>query len=332
MASPFRELLNRIESRHDIPAKELSFERVGRAIRELDVALPERGAGVVLVAGTNGKGTISKTLEVLFAARGEAVGLFTSPHLIKTTERIRSHDQDLTEEEFVSAFNRVESLVEQEGLSHFEILTLMMIEVFFGGRLRPRVDRAVIEVGVGGRWDPTRHIPHEITVLSKLGLDHQNILGSTIEEIARHKFDAIDEGNLVIHAPLPPELEAVARPYRSMSRWVEAKAHSYSVSDEPRWYLEGKTPLKLMGRRAVENVSVALKLFEKLGLEPSRDAISELTWPGRMEEVEPRVYFSGDHNPQGIASLEEILQAFRFETLWMVVGIGKKKSDGTSPR
>ena len=332
-SAAFRALLQKIESRRDIPAKDESFRRVGVAIqefaREHHLNWPPGGDGIILVAGTNGKGTICKTLEAMCEANGEHVGLFTSPHLISTTERIRTGGRDVSEDEFIKAFSIIEPIAERHGLSHFEILTLMMIEVFFAGRIRPRVKRAIVEVGVGGRWDPTRHLPHAVTVFAKLGLDHQNILGSTIEEIARHKFDAVDEGNLVVHAKLPEELWSVAKEYEKCGRWVEAPMIPFHVEKPAaRWVLDldtGPAPIRLLGTRAVENVSVALEVCRQLKIPILPGALERMTWPGRMEEVESRVYFSGDHNPQGVGSLEEILTHLEFRTLWLVVGIGKNK-------
>ncbi len=326
----FDQLLKKIESRADVPAKEVSFERVLRASRGLDVEWPHAGRGVILIAGTNGKGTVAKTLETLLLARGENVGLFTSPHLMTTTERIRTSGRQLTEDEFIRAFSHVSDVVVEFGLSHFEILTLMMIEVFFGGRIRPRVTRAVIEVGVGGKWDPTRLVPHDTTVITRLGLDHQSLLGNTIQEIAEQKFGAIDEGNLVVHAPLP---EGVLRGGRG--RWIEATLYPYRVDPRgPRWILEtpwGDAPLAIPGARAAENVSVALSVLAAQGedLAPLLPSVSDAHWPGRMEKFEfdgRRVYLSGDHNRQGAESLSEILTHFHYDDLYLVIGVAKNKS------
>lgn len=319
----FRNVLQKIESRADIPAREQSYRRFLEAAAQLDCN-PDPDT-VILVAGTNGKGSVAKFLETLYIANGERTALYTSPHLIKTTERIRINNKDLTENEFIEAFGKIEMLHDRYQLSHFETLTLMMMTTFFNQPLPPT--KAIIEVGVGGRWDPTRVIPHATTVITKLGLDHQAILGHTIQEIADHKFGAIAPGNLVVHAPFP---NGVMRPTLPDTKWVEATPLSYRIDtmgDEPRWLLQG-TPLKLQGYRAIENASIAVQVLEARGETVSIQSLSEANWPGRMEPFVvdgKRVYLSGDHNLQGLESLAEILTCYRYRNLTFVFAAGKNK-------
>jgi dihydrofolate synthase / folylpolyglutamate synthase len=333
----YREIISRIENERDLPARQISLDRTRAALDSLDLAFPDRGAGVMLVGGTNGKGTVAKTLEVLLDVKSPRVGLFTSPHLMDTTERIRSHGKDLTPEEFVEVFRSVESAVTRFGLSHFETLTVMMAETFFGGRVRKPVERAVIEIGVGGRLDPTRLIPHDTTVITRLGMDHQALLGPTLALIAREKFGAVDSSNLVVHAPFPDEVRPVAEEVMLScgGRWVESATFPFAVFDfdPPRWCL--KTPwgiavLALPGERAAENVSLALTVLREQGeaIEFLLPFVAACHWPGRMEEFflnGRRVYLSGDHNVQGVESLGEILRHFRYDRLHVVAGVGKNK-------
>jgi dihydrofolate synthase/folylpolyglutamate synthase len=336
-------LISRIEQARDVPAKPESLERMRVALAALKVEFPVGGKGVVLVAGTNGKGTVAKTLETLFAGEcGAAVGLFTSPHLMRTTERIRSFGRDLSDEEFVAVFEKVETIVDKYVLSHFEIMTLMMAEVFFGDWIRPRVSWAVIEVGVGGRLDPTRLIPHATSVVTTLALDHVDLLGPTLREIAREKFAIVDDGGLLVHRVLPgDEIESdVARicaPERAIRRVIAPEYPFHVDATGPTWVMEtpwGETRLSLPGQRAVENSSLALTVFRELGFDPL-PALSRLTqvqWPCRMERFRlcgREVYLSGDHNPEGVASLAEILRHLRYRSLELVVGIGAKKDAET---
>lgn len=340
----YHAVIKRIESLRDSPARIESFERFLSAYTELKprLKIPSTGQGIALIAGTNGKGSVGKTLEVLLARRGYQVGLYTSPHMMKTTERIRSFGEDLTEVEFVASFRQVEPFVTRFGLSHFEILTLMMLEVFFGGRIRPVVNRAIIEVGVGGRLDPTAVLPHEVSVITRLGLDHQDILGQTLAQIAAEKLAVVQEGSLVIYAPPVDEIKHVFESERQRrgGTWIEAKPFPFDVmsSDhEPAWMAQtpwGDVRLGLLGERAVANTSIALMALDAWG-EPVQELLpflGEVRWPCRMEgflignrQAYRRVYLSGDHNPQGVQSLAEILSRFRYEKLYLVVGVGKNK-------
>lgn len=331
----------------DRPAREDRFEAFRRAVAFHGVALPS-GEGVVLVGGTNGKGTVSVTLATLLATTGGGpVGLFTSPHLVEPTERISIDGRDLTRGEMVRAFEVIEPTVRQFELSHFEILTLMMIEVFFGSRIREPVRWAVIEVGVGGRLDPTRVVPHETAVLARIGLDHEAMLGSTLEAIAREKLPIAEGARRLVYMKPARELEGVFADARSRlagCEFIEARTFASRVSqrDEgfasgataaPEWTIEtpwGSAPLVLMGDRAVQNTSLALEVLQALGADVAKllPKLRDVRWPGRMERVSYRgreLYLSGDHNEQGVESLREILTHFTYETLWLVVGIGKGK-------
>lgn len=374
----FTEILDFIQAGSDLAAKDTSVERVAAAIAELKLAPIDRDR-VILVAGTNGKGTTAKTLETLIRKARFSVGLFTSPHMISATERIHSHGYDLTDDEFIAAFELVERLVEKYHLARFETFTLMMAEVFWGGRVRPRVDWAVVEVGVGGRQDPTRAIPHATTVITKIGLDHEALLGSTLAAITREKLGAIEPDGLVVHLPFPTEALSVGTASARASddsrvpesviaqargqlggEWIEASvfpcrvvggvegamnamnarraaanaADAPNSADHPSWRLEtpwGEAWLALLGARAAENTSLALTTLNALGFDiPALlPALSELQWPCRMEKFivgERRVYLSGDHNPQGIESLKEILAWLPYRRIFFIVGVGRNKN------
>lgn len=352
-ADDYLKIIAKIERLRDRPHRQDSLQQVSEALEALRIDLPAGGPRVVLVAGTNGKGTVAKTLECLLQVETEAVGLFTSPHLIKTTERVRSFGRDLTEGEFVAAYQTIAPVVERFNLSHFQILNLMMAEVFFSGRVRPKVDWAVIEVGVGGRLDPTRLIPHSTTVITSIGMDHVELLGGSLASIAREKFGAIDRENLVVHAPWPGDDGAnpwqdtraiqnvreifqreFAEPLKLKVFRREQVRHFVSVGEDPVWQMAtrwGEARLKLKGLRAVENTALALTVFDRLGFSVRREhllALQDVHWPGRMEKIHHlgrAIYLSGDHNPDGVRSLAEILSHFSYRRLLLIVGIAEGK-------
>lgn len=330
MSRSYSELVDILAVSQEPTARGPRYEAFCRAVARLQI--PLSGSGVFLIAGTNGKGTTAATLAALI---GGNVGLFTSPHLMEPTERIRTAGRDLSPDEFVQAYSLVEDVVREFDLSHFEILTLMMIETFFGGRVRPRVDRAVIEVGVGGRLDPTRAVPHETAVIARIGRDHEAMLGHTLDAIAREKL-AIAEGarRCVYLAPGPVEAPAFAEARAKYAgcefieaRIFDARITEAHVTKEPRWTLKtpwGEAPLALAGDRAVQNTSLALEALNATGARPDVTRLSSVVWPGRMELVDG-VYLSGDHNEQGIESLVELLGNFKYETLHLIIGVGKGK-------
>jgi len=326
----YRDVVEILKVSQDRPARDERFDTFKRAVSFYGV---QPTSEVILVAGTNGKGTVSATLAKLL---GGNVGLFTSPHLIEPTERISTNGRDLEPSELVRAYELIEETVRKFDLSHFEILTLMMIEVFWGGRIRPPVDHAVVEVGVGGRLDPTRVIPHSTAVIARIGMDHEAILGHTLSAIAREKLAIAEDAERLIYMKPQSELQSVFDEARSLyapCEFIEALPFDSAVGREPGsgvpvWSVQtpwGEAPLALKGARAVENTSLALEVMNALGAPIELNRLREVKWPGRMECIRERVYFSGDHNEQGVESLREILAHFDYETLWLVVGIGKGK-------
>jgi dihydrofolate synthase / folylpolyglutamate synthase len=283
---------------------------------------------IITVAGTNGKGTTCAALEALLLSANQKVGLYTSPHLIQTTERIRINGVDISEADFVEVFLKNKQFIEKHQLSHFEALTLMAADYFFSQDL----DYVIFEVGLGGTFDATNIFPNFYSVITKLGLDHQNILGQTIQDIAQNKFGIVKPDTVVVHHKLPPEVDVLKN---TNATWFQAKAFQ-SVFENNQWFIEtfwGKAEINLAGYRSAENAATALTVFNILGFDPKKYlmALNQIRWPGRMQKISwpnisAPVYLSGDHNPQGMQSLIEILKNYQWKTLHLIVGVGQDKS------
>jgi dihydrofolate synthase/folylpolyglutamate synthase len=293
---------------------------------------------VILVAGTNGKGTVCATLQTLLVEAGKNVGLFTSPHLKKINERIKFNGVDVTDDEFCRLFEDVHSLVSEYNLTYFEYLTLMAAYYFFLRR-KNETDFAIFEVGLGGTHDSTNAIPHSTSVIAKLGMDHENILGDSICDIARDKFGIIAEGNTVFHMGFPSEVEEVSNHYRKIAKFVRACECSMRVDVSgkyPSFFILtplGEYEMSLPGRRAMEDIALALTVFDYLTPQAAKHAhaISQVQWPGRMEKAiynGREIFLSGDHNPQGVKSLLDLLIYYRYARIHFVVGICHDKNHG----
>ncbi len=336
----YTDTVRELESRSIMPETAPSLEPMHQGLKKLLSPALFKPKNTIVVAGTNGKGSVCASLEALLRSAGMSVGLYTSPHLIQTTERIRINGKDISEEEFCCVYQNVSEKTNDLKLTHFEMLTLMAAWCFFADR--SPVDWAIFEVGLGGLWDATNAIPHETSIITTLGYDHQNLLGNTLQEIAINKFGIISDQNTVIHSPLPPELSNLAAQVqlKTRSRWIPCtsyKTHTKSGTN-PQFILEtqwGSIPLALPGARAALNSSTALTAFSALGFSPENHlkALSPsglIHWPGRMEKITLKnspcpVYLSGDHNPDGVKSLLELLPYYSRKTLHILVGIGKDK-------
>lgn len=324
----FNQVVQYLENLTIMPKTMPGLEKIRAAVIEkkwFSLLDPKK---IITVAGTNGKGTTCAVLEALLLSAQKKVGLYTSPHLIQTTERIRVNGVDISEEKFVQLFLDNQNLIEKYQLSHFEALTLMASDHFFQSDL----DYVIFEVGLGGTYDATNIFPNHYSVIAKLGLDHQNILGNTLAEIAQNKFGIVKQGSLVVHHQLPVEVI----PLKSTSAtWIEAKPVA-SRFENNKWSIDsvwGSAELNIPGKRTAENAATALTVFEELGYNVSQhlSALNRVRWQGRMQKINwpgisAPVYLSGDHNIQGVESLVEILKHYNWNELHLIVGIGQDKS------
>ncbi|GHU11768.1 bifunctional folylpolyglutamate synthase/dihydrofolate synthase [Alphaproteobacteria bacterium] len=273
---------------------------------------------VIIIAGTNGKGTTCAVLQTLLHEAGKNVGFFSSPHLEKINERIKYNCVDVSDEEFCDLFFKVHEKVHKKAhevvqdydLSFFEYLTFMAVYHFFVSH-KNDVDFAVFEVGLGGTFDSTNIIPHNTSVITALGLDHTRILGNSLLDIATNKFGIISENNTVFHLKFPmvqaesnstsqlpsatdtTGIEGLVNTYikEKSARFIEAYDCSMRVSGkDPLFFIStpfGEFKLPLPGRRAMENTALAITVFQHLveNAERYMNAVEKTYWPGRMEKV-----------------------------------------------
>ncbi len=332
----YEEVVSRLEALGIMPTTLPSLAPMTRALQRcgyLDGVDPRRN---IIIAGTNGKGSVAATLSALLRSAGQSVGLYTSPHLCTTRERIRVNGENVSETLFVEAYEAVLSSINDERLTHFEALTLMAAAIFYSGKFGPAPDWVIWEVGLGGTFDATNAIPHHYCAITKLGLDHENLLGSSLELIARQKFGVIGKGAEVVYSPMPESLTGLRLETEQATgcRWWAASAARLVGAGRlaTEW---GETALALCGQRAAENSATALTLFEVLGFAPAQHlgALAQVDWPGRFSRVRlpgflAPVFLSGDHNVQGIESLLEILGTLTWRSLHLVVGVCADKNSG----
>jgi dihydrofolate synthase/folylpolyglutamate synthase len=324
----YNDVIDYLESLTIMPKTMPGLEKIKNAVLEKSWFATLDSKKIITVAGTNGKGTTCAILEALLISEQKNVGLFTSPHLIQTTERVRINGVDISEADFLHLFITNKVIIEKYQLSHFESLTLMAADYFFSQNL----DYVIFEVGLGGTYDATNVFPNGYAVITKLGLDHQNILGDSIQEIALNKFGIIKDYSVVIHHKLPNDVE---KNINLGLEWIEGSAATAKIRGD-RWQIKtnwGTVPMNMVGNRSAENAGAALTLFERLGFNPAEklQVLNQVRWNGRMQKINwpnipAPVYLSGDHNVQGVESLIEILQSYQWSQLHLIVGVGQDKS------
>jgi dihydrofolate synthase/folylpolyglutamate synthase len=287
-------------------AMRFGLERMERALAAL--GHPERSYPILHVGGTNGKGSTCAMAAAALAEAGLAVGLYTSPHLVRFNERIQVRGVEIDEAALADAVDRVraacpwhEAAGDADRLTYFEFATLAGLVHF----ARVGIDVAVVEVGLGGRFDATTAVQPRVTAVARIGLDHTQLLGDTVEQIAFEKAGIFKRGvPAVVHARQPPgALETL--------RAEAARRGAPLVLAADRW--EG--PLALRGPHQRGNAALAAEALRQLaraGVPVSEEAIARgiatARWPGRLEEV-GGVLLDGAHNPDGAAALAASLAA-----------------------
>ncbi|WP_273651555.1 bifunctional folylpolyglutamate synthase/dihydrofolate synthase [Cellulomonas fimi] len=330
---------------HDIDP---TLDRV-RAVCEL-LGDPQRAYRTIHLTGTNGKTSTSRMVERLLREHGLRTGRFTSPHLTRVTERIAIDGEPISDERFVEVWQDVAPyvhLVDQRSaekgeprLSFFEVFTVMAFAAFADAP----VDVAVVEVGLGGRWDSTNVVDGEVAVITPIAMDHERYLGDTLVEIASEKSGIVKDGATLVLAEQTEDVEGVvlaaaaehgARVVREgveiavVDRQVAVGGQMLTLRGLGGVYSEVFLPLH--GAFQAHNALLALVAVEAFltgGAALDGDvvgaAFADVTSPGRLEVVRssPTVIVDGAHNPAGVealvASLEE---AFAFQRVVGVVGV-----------
>ncbi len=273
------------------------------------------------VLGTNGKGSTSAFLAALAEAHGLRTGLFTSPHFLDPRERVRLDGGLISEAAWLAAANAVWDLASQAGLTYFEYLTGLALVAFASNR----VDLAIMEAGLGGRFDAVSALTTDLTLYTPIGLDHEKILGPTVQAIARDKAGAMRPGGQALSADQDPEAlaaltaVALARGTRlSLARdlWTWEGQDLVPAPDLGLPRLTG-VRLGLAGGHQRENARLALAGWTFLAREqgwPVRDeaclqGLARAFVPGRMQHVpgRPSLILDGAHNAQALTALKAAL-------------------------
>ena len=310
---------------------------------------PQRTLQAIHITGTNGKTSTARVATSLLVSAGLSVGTYTSPHLQTIRERICLNGVPISEDDFGEIFDHISPFVRSveddlgEALTYFEILTAM----FFLWAAELPVEAAVVEVGLGGRWDATNVIAAPVAVVTNVGLDHTGLLGIERTQIAREKAGIITPEAVVVTAERAPdvlaviaaeaetagaELSVIERGFAVIDNRVALGGRYLSVRTNVRSYEDLFLPLH--GAHQGVNAAVALEAATRFipakELDESivEDAFASTFVPGRLETIrkersdDPTVVLDVAHNPDGVSALvNSLAEAFAFVRVVFVVGI-----------
>ena len=315
---------------------EPGLERIKSALKEF--SNPEKNFKSILVAGTNGKGSTSAYLESLFRHYGYKTGLFTSPHLIRENERWQIDRKEIDDKKLQNYINELKPIIEKYNLTYFEACTLLAFKYFSD----EKVDIAVVEVGLGGRWDSTNVLEPEISVITNVSFDHMHILGNTLLDIAYEKTGITRQDKPAVIGRNQPEIihwlkerkikEYYIKDIDYFVKEIDFNKYNYKFKEHIFENLE----ISMLGKRQIENSSLALTtflLFLDKNNQPVveniiRKALYNTKWKGRMEIISknPFIIIDGAHNEEGlIKTFQEIKEIFPNKKIFTIFSFMKDK-------
>ena len=287
---------------------------------------PEKKLKYVHIAGTNGKGSTASMTASILQKAGYRTGLYTSPYIYRFHERIQINGEQISDEDLVEITEQVKPLADtmEQSPTEFELVCCIAFEYF----VRKKCDIVVLEVGLGGDYDATNVIETpEVAVITNIGLDHTDVLGSTLEEIAKTKAGIFKEGgNAVIYRGLPSVEQVFEEVCRE--KHISLKKADFDSLRLISHSLDGQVfdcgdrkglVLPLLGEHQLHNASVVLSVVDTLmekgwniTEENIREGLRDVKWPGRFDVVcrEPLFIIDGGHNPQCIEALVKNIEDY----------------------
>ena len=288
---------------------------------------PQTHFPTVHIVGTNGKGSTTSYLQNILTKSGYQVGTFTSPYITRFNERISINGTEIPDKDLISLvakaqvlLNDLEEHTDFERPTEFELVTLLMF-LYFDLK---QVDMAIIEAGIGGRLDSTNVLSPELVICTSIGFDHTETLGDSLLDIANHKAGVMRENTPILLGRVSTEVEhffnqkshdlqaplaIIDREIQPLPKDNQTIQISYDHWESPN------LKLPMLGQHQENNAGLAVtaahllaQTFPKITDKSIQEGIEETHWPGRSEWIGNNIYLDGAHNPQGIASLKQVLK------------------------
>ena len=288
---------------------------------------PQTHFPTVHIVGTNGKGSTTSYLQNILTKSGYQVGTFTSPYITRFNERISINGTEIPDKDLISLVEKAQVLLDDleehtafDRPTEFELVTLLMF-LYFDLK---QVDMAIIEAGIGGRLDSTNVLSPELVICTSIGFDHTETLGNSLLDISNHKAGVMRENTPILLGRVSAEVEhffnqkshdlqaplaIIDRKIQLLPKDNQTIQISYDHWESPN------LKLPMLGQHQENNAGLAVtaahllaQTFSKITDKSIQEGIEETHWPGRSEWIGNNIYLDGAHNPQGIASLKQVLK------------------------
>lgn len=285
------------------------LERIQNVLTKLNN--PQNNAKIIHIAGTNGKGSVASTIANILKCAGFKTGLYTSPHLVEYTERIKINGNDISQDDFAKYITDVCKISDE--LTEFEILTAAAFKYFSDNS----VDYIVLETGLGGRYDATNVCKNSLAIITSISLDHTDRLGKTYEEIAFEKAGIIKEHSTVITSSNNKGYSVVS------NIALQKNAKLITVDNEIQMQYENginyavidgkKFEFPLLGLYQKQNLALVIEAIKYLNIEKSafEKGLRTAKWSARLEYIKGRnILIDGAHNPDSAMELKKSLDFY----------------------
>jgi dihydrofolate synthase/folylpolyglutamate synthase len=327
-----------LESRHAETVINMGLDRVLAVKERLQLAF---SCPVVMVAGTNGKGSTCAMLESVLLRAGYKVGLYIKPHFLDFNERARVNGELATDAALVEAFNAVEAARGDNTLTYFEFTTLAIMRLLAGAGM----DVVILEVGLGGRLDAVNIVDADVSIVTSVDIDHTDYLGDTREAIGFEKAGIFRAGKVAICSdPVPPQTLIDHAEAIGADLWLMGRDFNYS-GDKQQWNYGGRSQRRnslaypsLRGANQILNACAALAALEALrielpvGAQEVRTGLVTVELPGRFQVLpgRPTVILDVAHNPHAASALNQNLGNMGFHPYTFAVfgSMNDKDIDG----
>lgn len=340
-------------------------QRIG--LKKIEIAMnyvnnPHLGLPVIHITGTNGKGSTTTFLKELLLSQGLAVGTFTSPHIMRFNERISYNGENISDDDLIRIIeqmvevNEYMETTEYGRLIFFELYTVMMALYF----QEKQPDVCLIEVGIGGENDCTNVFKADLAILTTIGLDHEDLLGDTVEAVATEKSGIIKEKSIVVTGPIQASpLNVVSERAKLMNGSHVKFDVDYGFDNIQNLKENGSSfdfwqvvdgqkhvrnwQITMLGRYQIDNATIALKAFiawmshhgQYINFEDAAYALKHTKWMARMEKISenPIIYIDGAHNAHGLTALKSLVDEYFYdkEITILYAGLSTKNQDEQLP-
>lgn len=340
-------------------------QRIG--LKKIEAAMnyvnnPHLGLPVIHITGTNGKGSTTTFLKELLLSQGLAVGTFTSPYIMRFNERISYNGENISDDDLIRIIeqmvevNEYMETTEYGRLIFFELYTVMMALYF----QEKQPDVCLIEVGIGGENDCTNVFKADLAILTTIGLDHEDLLGDTVEAVATEKSGIIKEKSIVVTGPIQASpLNVVSERAKLMNGSHVKFDVDYGFDNIQNLKENGSSfdfwqvvdgqkhvrnwQITMLGRYQIDNATIALKAFiawmshhgQYINFEDAAYALKHTKWMARMEKISenPIIYIDGAHNAHGLTALKSLVDEYFYdkEITILYAGLSTKNQDEQLP-